>query len=109
MRRFIEWRDRTHASKALHPVILATHIFVAFCHIHPFADGNGRVGRILLADYLVRQGLVLVVFRDLDKIYYLDMVSDAQDRKPEELCLTLITTQLDMLFSICLGEKYEES
>ncbi|KAI9777955.1 MAG: hypothetical protein M1839_008490 [Geoglossum umbratile] len=109
MRRFIEWRDRTHASKVLHPIIFATHIFVAFCHIHPFADGNGRVGRTLLADYLVRQGLLPVVFRDLDRMDYLDMVSDVQDRKPEELCLTIITTQLDMLFSICLGEKYEES
>ena len=102
MERFIVWRDGCHASSEIHPLILATHLFVYFCHIHPFVDGNGRVGRALMADYMVRQGYVPVVYTDIDRREYLRMVSHAQDGKPEELCEGVVLTQAEMLFTISL-------
>jgi Fic family protein len=83
-------------------MIFATHIFVAFCSIHPFADGNGRLGRTILADYLIRQGFLPVVFPYLDRMDYLKMVSDASDRQPEELCQSIVTTQLEMLEGVVM-------
>ena len=94
MERFIKWRDDCHTASQLHPLILATQIFVYFCHIHPFPDGNGRVGRALMADFMVRQGYLPVVFQNMDGADYLRMVSDAQDKKPEELCEAVAFTQL---------------
>jgi Fic family protein len=79
MERFVNWRDDCHTSQQLHQLILATHLFVYFCHIHPFPDGNGRVGRALMADYMVRQGYMPVVFVSMDRKDYLRMVSNAQD------------------------------
>lgn len=102
MERFIKWRDQTHHLRQLHPVILATHIYVYFCHIHPFPDGNGRVGRCLMADYMIRQGYLPVVFVDMDRKDSLQMVSDAQDGKPEELCMNVAQTQAEMLFTLSL-------
>jgi len=32
---------------------------VYFLGAHPFLDGNGRISRIILADYLTRQGYLL--------------------------------------------------
>ena len=99
MERFVNWRDDCHASSQLHPLILATHLFVYFCHIHPFMDGNGRVGRALMADYMVRQGYMPVVFVDMDRKDYLRMVSNAADGDPEELCEAVVHTQAEMLFT----------
>lgn len=42
-----------------------------FERIHPFCDGNGRIGRILMNYQLFRRGLPTVIIRDKEKgIYY---------------------------------------
>ena len=102
MDRFITWRNDFHASSKLHPLVLATQLFVYFVHIHPFLDGNGRVGRVLMADYLIRQGYLPVIFRELERENYIKMVSDAQDGKPDGLCEAVALTQAEMLFTISL-------
>jgi Fic family protein len=43
---------------SLDPLIKMTLIHYQFEAIHPFADGNGRAGRIINALYLVQQGLL---------------------------------------------------
>jgi Fic family protein len=102
MHRYVEWRDRQHTDRILHPIILATHLSTYFVHIHPFLDGNGRLGRVLMADYLIRQGYLPVVFVDLPREDYLKMISDAQDGKPDDLCATVAQTQLEMLGEISM-------
>ncbi|KFY21166.1 hypothetical protein V491_03112 [Pseudogymnoascus sp. VKM F-3775] len=102
MKRFFEWRDETHVAGQLHPLIFATKMCVYFAHIYPFADGNGRMSRVLMADYLVRQGYLPVVFQSLDRQDYLTMISEAQDSEPEGLCTYVAQTALDMMFTISL-------
>ncbi len=47
-----------HTISDLDPLIKLALIHYQFEAIHPFADGNGRTGRILNALYLVQQGLL---------------------------------------------------
>lgn len=54
------------------PLIVASYMHLRFEQIHPFADGNGRVGRLLMNYYLLSHGYPPTVIFDEDKeTYYL--------------------------------------
>jgi len=46
MKSLLSWYSKN--KKKLHPFIIASYFHVAFETIHPFVDGNGRVGRLLM-------------------------------------------------------------
>jgi Fic family protein len=76
-----------------------------FVSVHPFLDGNGRTGRILMQDYMLRRGYIPVVHelhKDLDRREYLQMVAAAAHGKtPERLVNFFIAIQLDLLKKYC--------
>jgi len=45
-------------AKKLNPIIACGVIHHRFEAIHPFEDGNGRTGRLILSLYLIREGLI---------------------------------------------------
>ncbi len=104
MRRFFEWRDRAHQEKKLHPLILACQVTAYFVHIHPFPDGNGRVSRMVMHDYMVRQGYLPVVLQATQRQDYLTMISDAQDGNPDEFVVRVLMTQLEALRTFQMRE-----
>lgn len=64
---FIKWFNDSLKRKIYDEVRLAAMAHVWFETIHPFSDGNGRVGRILLSYILIGQGLVNVALKGLSK------------------------------------------
>ena len=48
----------------------ASYLHARFEHIHPFADGNGRVGRALLNYYLILNDHPPLIIHDDDKVEY---------------------------------------
>jgi Fic family protein len=97
MEQFIRWRDDVHNKKLVHPLILACHSFVYFESIHPLIDGNGRVGRTLMQDYLLRQGYLPVIYEDLDRGEYIQAVSGAADGEPDAFVRGVLSAQLTMM------------
>jgi Fic family protein len=59
-------------SDELKPLVLAALIHNQFEYIHPFEDGNGRVGRLLLNYVLLRHGYppINILFEDRGRYYY---------------------------------------
>lgn len=99
MNRFFLWREEQHRKKVLHPLVLACHQMVYFAYIHPFPDGNGRTSRVLMHDYLVRQGYLPVVFQNLDRDEYVGMVSDAQDGMPDNFLHEVLRCEYEELMT----------
>jgi Fic family protein len=54
LREFFRWYDRNKSS--MHPVELAAGVHLRFVTVHPFADGNGRMSRLLMNFVLHRHG-----------------------------------------------------
>jgi Fic family protein len=63
----------------LHAIELAALIHHRFVNIHPFFDGNGRVGRLLMNIVLLRQGYPLSVVLKNDRKKYYDTLAKADE------------------------------
>jgi len=55
LRELVEWYKKNR--KRYHPIVLAAVVHNQFERIHPFQDGNGRVGRLLLNNILLKHGM----------------------------------------------------
>lgn len=56
VRDFVEWFNTAANDRALSPIVAAAICHFWFVWIHPFQDGNGRVGRLLTTFMLLKKG-----------------------------------------------------
>jgi Fic family protein len=72
-----------YEEKELHPLIKAAIFHHQFAYIHPFFDGNGRLGRILTTYFLLLEGyevskyFVIDDYYDIDRHLYSDVLHSA--------------------------------
>ena len=84
---FVEWLERKQSA---HPVELASEAHLRFVTIHPFRDGNGRVGRLLLNLLLMRSGYPIAVIQNEDRLRYINALESAQNTGARQLLDELI-------------------
>jgi excisionase family DNA binding protein len=82
MRSLLDWVSSN--PQELRPIELAAIFHYKLVAIHPFDDGNGRVGRLLMNLLLLKNGYPLTVIRQVDRKRYYDCLkrADNQNYKP---------------------------
>lgn len=75
MKKFMEWLT---VQQETHPVRVASDAHFKFESIHPFADGNGRVGRLLMNLILLINGYPMAIIRMEERTEYLKAINIAQ-------------------------------
>lgn len=74
----------------LNPLIKAAMIHSQFESIHPFSDGNGRIGRVLVSLYLYKAKVINFPFFyvseaiNMDKAVYYSMLTDSRTNSLDE-------------------------
>jgi len=105
MRKFIEWLAD---QQELHPVKVATDAHFKFESIHPFIDGNGRVGRLLMNLILIINGYPMAIIRNEERTQYLQSLNVAQTKGDfgllEDLVESAVERSLDAYIAAAEGK-----
>lgn len=72
-----------------------------FEKIHPFGDGNGRVGRIIMFKECLRNNIMPFIIFDDDKPYYMRGLKEYQ--RDKKFLLDTILHEQDLYEQICLS------
>lgn len=68
MQELVSFVNKANETKELHPLLIVAIFVVVFLEIHPFQDGNGRLGRILTTLLLLRAGYAYVPYSSLESV-----------------------------------------
>jgi Fic family protein len=85
MDKLIQWHREHEEKTDLHPVVQAALLHHLFLAIHPFDDGNGRLGRILMNAVLIRHGFPPVVVKLAERDPYVAALRRADAGEPAGL------------------------
>lgn len=88
---------RTGACAAVEVPAKLAELHCGFERIHPFIDGNGRVGRLVLNLILVRLGYPPAIIFKRDRNRYLDALGRADDGDPGALGELIARSVIDNL------------
>lgn len=75
MKKLVNWLE---VEQETHPVRVAADAHFKFVSIHPFKDGNGRVGRLLMNLILILNDYPMAIIRQEEKANYLSTFDSAR-------------------------------
>lgn len=69
--------------------------------IHPFQDGNGRTGRLILFRECLKNGVVPVVIEDINRSEYLEALKKYREEKKLDKLITLLEKEQQFYLEKC--------
>lgn len=93
-----------HGSLTEHPATIAADAHLQFVSIHPFVDGNGRTGRLLMDLLLMQMGVPPALIRKEDRLEYIKAIESSQlgrgSEKYYHVIYTAIIRSLDEMLNL---------
>ncbi len=123
MQELVEAAQNAFKEKRYHPLLIIGNFLVAFLLIHPFADGNGRISRILTNLLLLQHGYVYVPYVSHEKLiednkpdYYMALRKSQKtmrSKKPDitpwlEFFLSVVHTQATAAIELLSAENIDK-
>lgn len=68
-------------SAKLHPIEISAQFHKYFIFLHPFRDGNGRLGRLISNFILVKLGHPMIIIDRADKEKYINVLQQCRDSR----------------------------
>lgn len=84
MSKLIKWVGKEQ--KKYHIIELAALLHHKFVHIHPFADGNGRTGRLIMNVLIMHAGYPIAIILKNDRKKYYKVLDQADKGNYKPLC-----------------------
>jgi Fic family protein len=84
------WEDNVKTKK--NKFLLAIKFHQKFEKIHPFTDGNGRVGRLILIWMITNFGYGVILFKNKNRQKYYEALNQADEGRNKKLYLFAIET-----------------
>ena len=78
MSRYFKWLETPPEGSLVHPFLRGCDVFLTTAHLHPFADGNGRMARLLSCLATAHGGCRPPVLERMPRRVYQRAVHDAQ-------------------------------
>lgn len=94
-----------------HPLVVATNFHQQFLNvIHPFSDGNGRIGRIFTNLILLKNGLPPVFIKEVNKDEYLKRfeLSDSDINPMLDYMADRLIESLEEKWEFVKSKEYEQ-
>lgn len=88
MKMLVNWHK--NQSKKIHPLALAIFFHHKFESIHPFSDGNGRTGRMVMNNLLMKRSYPPLIVPNKEREEYLNVMSEADKSIKKDLLSTEI-------------------
>ena len=86
----------------LHFLEKISRFHLEFEHVHPFNDGNGRMGRVLINYQLMKLGFPSIIIRDKEKDVYYDSFKEYRDSHKKK------TAKMDKVLLSALVESFHK-
>ena len=89
-----------YAGKEVNVAVLA-EFHAEYESIHPFQDGNGRTGRLILFRECLKNGIVPVVIEDANRSEYLQALKEYREEKTLNKLIRLFEKEQQFYFEKC--------
>jgi len=110
MHELIEWARKNYSKMDV--IEFSSMFHHKFVHIHPFEDGNGRVGRLLMNIFLMQYGFPLAIIQknDRQKYYRVLAAADKGNYKPLILFVAqAVLRSLNIYLDVLTPSKEKEN